>query len=63
LNAGTNGRNTRYGNRGSISPRNFFGSSSQSAMEQAADTIGMLIDELIEKQLVNCIVAGFEKFA
>lgn len=51
VNAGTNGRDTRYGNRGSISPRNFFGSSSQSAMEQAADTIGMLIDELIEKQL------------
>ena len=51
LNAGTSERNTRYGNRGSISARNFFENSSQKAMEQAAAQLDALIEDLIKKEI------------
>ncbi len=51
LNAGTDGRNTRYGFRGAIGARNFFTSSSTKAMREAADQLSSLIDELIRKEL------------
>ena len=51
LNAGTNGRTSRIGYRGQISPRNFFAGSSQTAMNKAADELTKLIDELIKNEM------------
>lgn len=51
LNAGTDGRESKTGNRGSISPRAFFGTSSQKAMEKAAEQLDTLIQELIKKEI------------
>lgn len=51
LNAGTDQRQTRFGNRGSISPRNFFANSSQPAMQKAAEQLGTLIDEMIKNEI------------
>ena len=51
LNAGTDARESRIGNRGSISARAFFASSSQQAMEQAAAQLDSLIEDLIKKEL------------
>ena len=51
LNAGTDERESRIGNRGAIAPRNFFATSSQKAMEQAAEQLDRLIEELIKKEL------------
>ena len=51
LNAGTEGRESRIGNRGSISARNFFENSSQKAMEKAAEQLETLIEDLIKQEL------------
>ena len=57
LNAGTTDREagTRggrlSGNRGSIKARNFFVDSSHRAMQQAADQLSHLIDDLIKQEL------------
>ena len=51
LNAGTDVRESSVGNRGSIAPRNFFASSSQKAMENAAEQLDTLIEDLIKKEL------------
>ena len=51
LNAGTEGRESRIGNRGSIAARAFFGSSSQRAMEKAASQLDTLIETLIKQEL------------
>lgn len=51
LNAGTSDRESRIGNRGSISARNFFENSSQKAMEQAAAQLDTLIEDLIKKEI------------
>ena len=51
LNQGTDGRESRIGNRGAIAPRNFFATSSQKAMEQAAEQLDRLIEELIKKEI------------
>jgi hypothetical protein len=51
LNAGTQGRTTRFGYRGRIAPRNFFGTSSHTAMQKAAGELTTLIDEMIKKEL------------
>lgn len=51
LNAGTSDRESRIGNRGAISARNFFGSSSQQAMEKAAAQLDTMIEELIRKEM------------
>lgn len=57
INAGTSQREagTRGGriggNRGSIAPRNFFATSSHTAMQQAAKELTKLIDELIQQEL------------
>ena len=51
LNAGTDDRESRIGNRGSIAPRNFFANSSRKAMEQAAEQLDQLIEELIKKEI------------
>lgn len=47
LNAGTAGRQTRYGNRGSITARNWFGPRSQAEMERAAANMDKLIDDIV----------------
>ena len=52
INQGTTKRETRYGNRGSIAARNFFSSSSQRAIQQAAAELDNLIDKMI-KQTFN----------
>lgn len=44
VNAGTAGRQTRYGNRGSISARHFFRAAGERAVGQAADRLSALID-------------------
>ena len=51
LNAGTEDRESRVGNRGAISPRSFFVTSSQQAMEKAAEQLDVLIEDLIKKEL------------
>ena len=51
LNAGTDVRESRIGNRGSISARSFFGNSSQKAMEKAAEQLDTLIEDLIKKEI------------
>ena len=51
LNAGTEGRESRVGNRGSIAARNFFGTSSQQAMEKAAEQLDTMIEDLIKKEM------------
>jgi hypothetical protein len=51
LNAGTQPRNTKYGNRGAIAPRNFFGNRSHMEMEQAAKNLETLIDNLIKQEI------------
>lgn len=49
VNKGTEERTTCYGNRGSIGARDWFGTSSQRAMEAAAEQFCNLIDAEIEK--------------
>lgn len=49
LNSGTNGRTSRYGNRGSISGRNWFFSAGHKEMEVASQQLAQLIEQEIEK--------------
>ena len=51
LNAGTSDRESRIGNRGNISARSFFATSSQQAMEKAAEQLDTLIEDLIKQEL------------
>ena len=44
------GKTTNTGSRGNIAPRNFFGTSSQTAMQKAAEQLTQLIDKLIKEQ-------------
>ena len=53
LNAGTNTRDTKYGNRGAIAATNWFGRRSQQAMEVASKNLANYIDELIKKEFNN----------
>jgi len=48
LNAGTSDRTSRYGNRGSIAARNWFGNRSQAELEQASQRIDTMIDDIIQ---------------
>lgn len=47
LNAGTTERISRYGNRGSISARNWFGPRSQQELERAASQLDKMIDDIV----------------
>ena len=51
LNAGISDRESRIGRRGSIAARNFFATSSQQAMEKAAEQLDKMIEDLIKKEL------------
>lgn len=53
VNAGTAQRSTRYGNRGAIRARNWFGNTSQRAMQEAAAQFSTLIDQLIKETIGN----------
>lgn len=53
VNAGTKKRSTRYGNRGAVRARNFFGNTSQRAMQEAAAQFSTLIDQLIKETIGN----------
>lgn len=50
LNAGTSARQTRYGNRGSISARGWFGQRSKQELEKASETFTKYVDELIQQE-------------
>ena len=45
------GKTTNTGSRGRIAPRNFFGTSSHTAMQKAASELTQLIDELIKQEM------------
>lgn len=47
LNAGTDTRRTRYGNRGAIAPRNWFGHASQQQLQLASANLDKMIDDII----------------
>ena len=47
LNAGTDMRRTRYGNRGAIAPRNWFGPASQQQLQHASANLDKMIDDII----------------
>lgn len=51
VNSGTGERTTRYGNRGSIAPRNFFKSSGDRALAAAVSKLSQLIDTELENIL------------
>ena len=44
------GETINTGSRGNIKPRNFFGNSSHSAMQKAADQLTKLIDDMIKEE-------------
>ena len=50
LNSGTEQRSNRYGNRGSITARNWFEPMAHRAMQNAAEQFDLLITQLIEKE-------------
>lgn len=51
LNSGTDDRITRYGNRGRITARNWFSESAPGGMDNAAERIANIIDDIIEDKL------------
>lgn len=53
VNNGTAQRDTKYGNRGAIRARNWFGNNSQRAMEEAAAQFAQQIDKLIKDTIGN----------
>ncbi len=51
LDSGTNTRTSRYGNRGSIAARRWFGNASYVALDRASEEFGQLLDALIAKEM------------
>ena len=51
INDGTNVRTSRYGNRGAIAARPWFGNAATNAMNQADNEFSQLLDKLIEKEM------------
>ena len=51
LESGTATRSSRYGNRGAIAARNWFGSASDRAMNAAVEQFNTLLEELITKEM------------
>ena len=47
LNQGTDDRMTKYGSRGRIEPRNWFGDASQKELEQVSSNLDKMIDDII----------------
>lgn len=50
LNDGTTTRTSRYGNRGAIAARNWFGPAATQALEQSAQMFDELITKLVEQE-------------
>ena len=50
---GTAGRTTRFGNRGAISARGWFPPAANTALNQMADQLVKMIDEMIAKEMSN----------
>lgn len=53
LNSGTTNRASRYGNRGAIAPRQWFGTASYAALDKASEEFSQLLDALIAKEMNN----------
>lgn len=53
VNDGTGIRKTRYGNRGAIAARNFFGPSAQRWVQQAADNLNRLIYAEVKNLMIE----------
>ena len=53
LETGTNARTSRYGNRGAIAARRWFGNASYAALDKASEEFGQLLDALIAKEMNN----------
>ena len=51
LESGTATRSSRYGNRGAIAARNWFGPASDRAMNAAVEQFNTLLEELITKEM------------
>lgn len=51
LDSGTANRTSRYGNRGALSARRWFGNASYAALDKASEEFGKLLDELIAKEM------------
>ena len=49
-NAGTAERETRYGNRGSLRARHWFGTSSAFQVQQAADEVAVMIERMLDSE-------------
>ena len=49
-NAGTVDRDTRYGNRGSLRARHWFGVSSASQMDAAATKVAVMIEQMLDSE-------------
>ena len=50
LNAGTSNRETRYGNRGSLRARQWFGRSSTFQLDAAATKVAEMIEALLDSE-------------
>ena len=50
---GTKVRKTRYGSRGAIAPRGWFPPAATNALNQMADQLVKMIDEMIAKEMSN----------
>lgn len=50
---GTKERKTRYGSRGAIAPRGWFPPAANNALNQMADQLVKMIDEMIAKEMSN----------
>lgn len=53
INNGTAQRTSRYGNRGAISARRWFGPASTNALENASEQFAQMLDSLIEQETNN----------
>ena len=51
INSGTVSRQTRFGNRGAISQRNWFGHTAPWQMESAAEKVAAAINEYVNKEI------------
>ena len=50
LNVGTVKRQTRYGNRGAITARNWFERTAEPLMQQAVEKLSEMIDQELDKK-------------
>jgi len=51
MNSGTSQRTSRYGNRGAIAAKGWFGPASSMALDRASEQFGQMLDSLIEQEM------------